>query len=112
MEVNRKNIQQMEHHFDFMTCQQEIRNLKKSYRLVIDNNRKKGCRWKTCKYYDVLDFILGRRRSFFPSIAYEKGSKECSRPTCSNAEDNKPGENLESAKFQQELLNKENLRTI
>ena len=87
----------MEHHFDFMTCQQEIRNLKKSYKLVIDNNRKTGCGRQTCKYYDALDLIFGTMRSFLPSVTEEIGIRECSRPTRSNAEDNKRGENLESA---------------
>ena len=82
----------MGHQFDFKTCQQKIRNLKKSYKLVIDNNRKTGRGRKTCKYFDKLDSIFGKRPSFRPSVTEEIGTGECSSPKCSKKDD-KPGEN-------------------
>ena len=83
----------MGHQFDFKTCQQKIRNLKKSYKLVINNKRKTGRGRKTCKYFDKLDSIFGKRPSFRPSVTEKIGTGECSSPTCSKTEDDKPGKN-------------------
>ena len=95
----------MGHQFDFKTCQQKIRNLKKSYKLVINNNRKTGRGRKTCKYFDKLDSIFGKRPSFRPSVTEEIGTGECSSPKCSKKMINQ--ERIREVQ-QQQFLKKEN----
>ena len=51
---------------DLEQCRTKIKNLKKEYKTVKDNNGETGRGRKTSRYYDMLDSILGHRPASVP----------------------------------------------
>lgn len=58
---------------DWVQCRNKIKNLKKDYRIVKDNNDETGRARKTCKYFDELDVILGHRPASIPAVLIDTG---------------------------------------
>ena len=57
---------------DWQQCRTKIKNLKKEYREVKDNQTGRGR--KTCKYFLELDSILGHRPASVPAALLDTGS--------------------------------------
>ena len=55
-------------------CRNKVKNLKKEYRIVKDNNDETGRARKTCKFYKELDSILGHRPASVPTVLLDTGS--------------------------------------
>lgn len=61
---------------DWVQCRNKIKNLKKEYRIVKDNNDETGRARKTCKFFDELDEILGHRPASTPAILLDTGDTQ------------------------------------
>jgi len=59
---------------DWKQCRNKIKNLKKEYRQVKDNNTQTGRGRKTCKNYKELDNILGHRPASVPAVLLDTGT--------------------------------------
>ena len=60
---------------DWEQCKNKVKNLKKIYREVKDNNGETGRGRKTCKFYDELDSILGHRPASVPTVLLDTGEE-------------------------------------
>ena len=54
-------------------CRDKIKNLKTQYKDVKDNNNETGRERKTCKFYSLLDSILGHRPATVPPCLLDTG---------------------------------------
>ena len=63
-----KKMRQKGYDRDWKQCRNKIKNLKKEYRQVKDNNTQTGRGRKTCKNYKELDNILGHRPASVPAV--------------------------------------------
>ena len=57
----------------WVQCRNKIKNLKKKYREVKDHNSLTGRGRTTCKFYDILDGILGHRPASAPVDILDSG---------------------------------------
>ena len=62
-----KKMQENGHDRDWQQCKTKIKNLKRDYKVVKDNNGETGRARKTCKFFDQLDEILRHRPASVPS---------------------------------------------
>jgi len=69
-----KKMRQKGYDRDWKQCRNKIKNLKKEYRQVKDNNTQTGRGRKTCKNYKELDNILGHRPASVPAILLDTGT--------------------------------------
>ena len=72
-------------------CRNKVKNLKKLYREVKDNNKETGRGRKTCKFFEELDLILGHRPATVPTSLLDTGDSPVSAST-SNQEADTNGE--------------------
>ena len=68
-----KKMKELGYDRDWRQCRVKIKNLKKSYRDVKDNNGETGRGRKTCKFYKELDEILGHRPASVPAVLLDTG---------------------------------------
>ena len=78
-----KKLREQGHNKDWEQCRTKIKNLKRDYRIVKDNNNETGRGRKTCKFFKELDNILGHRPASVPTSLLDTG--DSSNP--SNVED-------------------------
>ena len=69
-----RKMQQKGYDRDWQQCRNKIKNLKKEYRQVKDNNGQTGRERKTCKFYKELDDILGHRPASVPAVLLDTGT--------------------------------------
>ena len=69
-----KKMRQKGYDRDWKQCRNKIKNLKKEYRQVKDNNTQTGRGRKTCKNYKELDNILGHRPASVPAVLLDTGT--------------------------------------
>ena len=74
-EIARK-LQEQGHNKDWEQCRTKIKNLKREYRSVKDNNGETGRGRKTCKFYTELDSILGHRPASVPAVLLDTGDPQ------------------------------------
>ena len=73
-----KKMRQQGYNRDWGQCRNKIKNLKKEYRVVKDNNKETGRGRKTCKFFSELDRILGHRPATVPASLLDTGAGESS----------------------------------
>ena len=78
-----KKINEIGYDRDWEQCKNKIKNLKKQYRVVKDNNRETGRGRKSCKFYDELDAILGHRPASVPAVILDTGNQDSPQETTS-----------------------------
>jgi hypothetical protein len=89
-----KKLQEQGYNRDLDQCRNKIKNLKKEYRTVKDNNGETGRGRKTCKFYKELDEILGHRPASVPVSLLDTGTSSSSTPEVSTEEANANGKYL------------------
>ena len=67
-------MQQKGYERDWQQCKTKIKNLKKEYRQVKDNNGQTGRGRKTCKFFKELDYIFGHRPASAPDVLLDTGT--------------------------------------
>ena len=73
-----KKLQEQGYMRDWEQCRTKVKNLKKEYRTVKDNNGETGRGRKTCKFYRELDSILGHRPASVPASLLDTGNGNAS----------------------------------
>ena len=71
-----KKMQEQGCNRDWEQCRTKIKNLKKEYRIVKDNNGETGRGRKTCRFYRELDSILGHRPASVPAALLDTGTTD------------------------------------
>ena len=66
-----------------------MKNLKKHYREVKDNNKETGRGRKTCMFFEELDLILGHRLATVPFFLLDTGDSPVSGSTSNQEADTK-----------------------
>ena len=89
-EIARK-MREQGYNRDTEQCRNKVKNLKKHYREVKDNNKETGRGRKTCKFFEELDLILGHRPATVPTSLLDTGDSPVSAST-SNQEADTNGE--------------------
>ena len=89
-EIARK-MREQGYNRDTEQCRKKVKNLKKHYREVKDNNKETGRGRKTCKFFEELDLILGHRPATVPTSLLDTGDSPVSAST-SNQEADTNGE--------------------
>ena len=89
-EIARK-MREQGYNRDTEQCRNKVKNLKKHYREVKDNNKETGRGRKTCKFFEELDLILGHRLATVPTSLLDTGDSPVSAST-SNQEADTNGE--------------------
>ena len=69
-----KKMKEQGYDRDSGQCRNKIKNLKKEYKAVKDNNKETGRGRKTCKFFTELDHILGHRPATVPHSLLDTGS--------------------------------------
>ena len=69
-----KKLKEQGYNRDLEQCRNKIKNIKKEYRIVKDNNGETGRGRKTCKFYRELDAILGHRPASVPTSLLDTGN--------------------------------------
>ena len=62
-----KKMKEVGHDRDWQQCKTKVKNLKREYKVVKDNNGETGRARKTCKFFNQLDEILGHRPASTPT---------------------------------------------
>ena len=86
-----KKLQEQGYTRDLDQCRNKIKNLKKEYRSVKDNNGETERGRKTCKFYKELDEILGHRPASVPVSLLDTGTSSSTTPEVSPEETNAHG---------------------
>ena len=80
-----KKMREQGYNRDSEQCRNKVKNLKKHYREVKDNNKETGRGRKTFRYFEELDLILGHRPATVPTSLLDTGNGPVSA-TSSNQE--------------------------